>query len=98
MNFIRARVESFAPNVALLIGQKTDSGSSVMVNAVYETVADGLCQEPSLRISLTAAQELMDDLWQCGLRPSEGSGSAGSLRATQEHLADMRRLVFDGKP
>jgi len=39
------------------------------------------------------AQELMDSLWQCGIRPSEGSGSAGSLAATQGHLLDMRKLV-----
>jgi hypothetical protein len=36
----------------------------------------------------------MDQLWQCGLRPSEGTGSAGSLAATQRHLEDMRALVF----
>jgi len=36
----------------------------------------------------------MDELWQCGLRPSEGSGSAGSLAATERHLADMRKLAF----
>ena len=31
---------------------------------------------------------------QCGIRPSEGSGSAGSLAATERHLHDMRALVF----
>jgi hypothetical protein len=54
--------------------------------------------EPFMSLHLTAAQELMDELWRCGLRPSEGSGSAGSLAATERHLADMRRLVFKGKP
>jgi hypothetical protein len=43
-----------------------------------------------------AAQLLMDRLWECGLRPTEGSGSAGSLSATQKHLEDMRTLVFNG--
>ena len=42
-----------------------------------------------------AAQQLMDELWRVGFRPTEGSGSAGSLAATERHLADMRRLVFD---
>lgn len=41
------------------------------------------------------AQSLMDNLWECGLRPSEGSGSAGALAATQRHLEDMRKLVFE---
>ena len=40
------------------------------------------------------AQALMDRLWDCGLRPSEGTGSAGSLEATRKHLEDMRTLVF----
>jgi hypothetical protein len=29
----------------------------------------------------------------CGIRTSEGSGSAGSLAATERHLADMRAIV-----
>jgi hypothetical protein len=33
-------------------------------------------------------------LWNCGLRPTEGSGSAGSLAATQRHLDDMRTVAF----
>ena len=40
------------------------------------------------------AQILMDDLWNAGLRPTEGSGSAGSLAATQKHLQDMRTIAF----
>ena len=54
--------------------------------------------EPSLKIGMHEAQVLMDQLWECGLRPSEGSGSAGQLAATQKHLNDMRNLVFKNKP
>ena len=48
---------------------------------------------PTLEIAEPAAQKLMDDLWDCGLRPSEGSGSAGQLAAVQNHLEDMRKLL-----
>jgi len=48
---------------------------------------------PVMTLDATQAQRLMDDLWDCGLRPSEGSGSAGAMAATQRHLADMRALV-----
>lgn len=41
------------------------------------------------------AQALMDRLWACGLRPTEGKGSAGALAATERHLQDMQRLVFE---
>ena len=44
-------------------------------------------------LSKTAAQQLMDDLWACGVRPTEGRGSAGQLVAVQEHLKDMKIIV-----
>ena len=50
--------------------------------------------EPSFAMSRDSAQQLMDELWNVGLRPTEGTGSAGSLAATERHLADMRALVF----
>lgn len=40
-------------------------------------------------------QQLMDELWRAGFRPSEGTGSAGQLAATQAHLKDMQKLVFE---
>lgn len=51
--------------------------------------------DPTLRLDDTAAQMLMDQLWNCGLRPTEGSGSAGALAATQKHLEDMRQIAFN---
>lgn len=56
---------------------------------IYNVDAPG----DGVMINGEAAQQLIDDLWQCGLRPSEGAGSAGSLAATQRHLSDMRKLV-----
>lgn len=57
----------------------------------------GVYIEPTFHLSYENAQQLMDDLWVCGLRPSEGTGSAGALAATQKHLEDMRKLVFEKK-
>lgn len=56
---------------------------------------DGLTYEtaPFVSIHRDSAQALMDELWSIGLRPSEGTGSAGSLAATERHLADMRAIV-----
>lgn len=53
---------------------------------------------PMVSLRKDEAQQLMDELWRAGLRPSEGSGSAGSLAATERHLADMRALVFKLPP
>lgn len=40
-------------------------------------------------------QVLIDDLWNIGVRPTEGTGSAGAMTATQEHLKDMQKIAFD---
>jgi hypothetical protein len=49
---------------------------------------------PMCQLSSEAGQLLMDDLWQAGLRPSEGTGSAGAFKAVQNHLSDMRKIAF----
>ena len=33
---------------------------------------------------------LMDSLWDCGLRPTKGAGSAEAMAATQEHLKSLK--------
>lgn len=35
-------------------------------------------------------QELMDALWSCGIRPSNGEGNVGQIGAMRQHLADMK--------
>lgn len=49
---------------------------------------------PTVSLEPQAAQKLMDDLWDCGIRPSEGTGSAGQLAAVQKHLEDFRTIAF----
>lgn len=61
---------------------------------VLKPVEPGAFIESTLALPYDDAQTLMDDLWQAGLRPTEGSGSAGSLAATERHLADMRTIAF----
>ena len=66
-----------------------------IVAPVYGTPLpnDGATPEPSLQLSPEATQQLMDQLWLSGIRPTEGTGSAGSLAATEKHLNDMRAIV-----
>lgn len=59
-----------------------------------EDEVDSFATAPSFKLHPEQAQALMDQLWTCGLRPSEGSGSAGSLAATERHLEDMRKLAL----
>ncbi len=88
---------SFDRYVEVALYQETDEGESVFSGAPIEfrQVQVGAYAEPTLRLRRDEAQELMDALWSAGLRPTEGSGSAGALAATQAHLQDMRKLVFN---
>lgn len=67
---------------------------AVAVAVEMETLDEGVIPSPTFTLDPDEAQALIDQLWNCGLRPTEGTGSAGALAATQNHLADMRRLVF----
>ena len=50
--------------------------------------------DPFMSIGTEMAQELMDSLWNCGVRPSEqGADNVGKEKALLNHLEDMRRLV-----
>lgn len=94
---IRAVSAPWGDTVDLLIMERTwgqDRPKRVVTALTVADVPEGHWLEPTLRMDRTAAQQLIDNLWQCGLRPTEGTGSAGSLKATERHLEDMRRLVF----
>lgn len=83
--------------IALLVESRGPAGFSIgqpIVLRKMKPEEDGYGPAPTLRISSGSAQQLMDDLWNCGLRPSEGSGSAGQLASVQKHLDDMRRISF----
>jgi hypothetical protein len=49
---------------------------------------------PTFRLEGMEAQELMDMLWDCGLRPTQAKASAGQTEAVMRHLEDMRALAF----
>ncbi len=92
---IMARREDWSEGVSLHLKEKTQGmGQLVAQPLVMKQVEQGLHIEPFLRLSINEAQQLIDELWQCGLRPSEGTGSAGSLKATENHLQDMRSIVM----
>jgi hypothetical protein len=74
------------------ISIKCESGWCV--DAEFKKIPEGEVPPWFLRIGDLEAQALMDRLWTAGFRPTEGSGSAGALAATERHLVDMRRMVF----
>lgn len=93
---ISARLEDFLDHISLRARlEHAGVERSFAAPVTYHEQPEGFPVEPFMRIGITEAQQLMDELWNCGIRPSEGSGSAGSLKATQNHLEDMRKISFD---
>ena len=92
---IMARREDWSDGISIYMRQRTvGNGACVAAPVTLVKAKEGDFIEPMLRIEIQAAQQLIDELWQCGLRPTEGTGSAGSLKATENHLADMKRIAF----
>lgn len=54
---------------------------------------EGLHHPDFMALSQMSAQNLMDELWSCGVRPSNGAGNNDLLAATKYHLEDMREIV-----
>lgn len=84
--------------IALHAGIESRKGTPIILQPAEAKQLEGdesqLAQPPFLVITYEEAQMLMDELWTCGIRPTEGSGSAGSLAATERHLADMRTIAM----
>lgn len=62
---------------------------------VFRQHRRGLSAAPTLEIPPERAQQLMDDLWSAGLRPTEGRQSEGVTAAQARHLEDMRAIAFN---
>lgn len=84
----------FSDGIDLHLAERRPSGLFVAQPLILMERNEHEFSDPFLRLRMHDAQRLMDELWGCGLRPSEGSGSAGSLRATEKHLSDMQRIAF----
>lgn len=69
-------------------------GMAIALPVVMEKYETTKVARPMIEIGIHQAQQLMDSLWACGIRPAEGSGSAGSLAATERHLRDMQMIVI----
>lgn len=91
---IHAQRELWNDTIAIHMAEQKPFGLFVAQAVTFTEQPVGSYHEPFLRLRLDDAQRLMNELWDCGLRPSEGTGSAGSLKATEKHLTDMQRIAF----
>lgn len=96
-----AHREPWSGMISVLMGREDNHDRNMIYAAEpvqFKTEArkPGAIIEPALTLEYHEAQMLMDSLWDAGLRPTEGTGSAGAMAATQKHLEDLRTLVFKG--
>lgn len=89
-----AERQDMGRTIALYVGANTGASRYAVKPVVFVTAEEGVLTPPAMRLSIDAGQKLMDELWRAGLRPSEGTGSAGALAATERHLRDMQKIAF----
>ena len=70
-----------------------EPGMVECLTRTWESVPEMHRPPEGLFLEFKTAQSLMDQLWNCGFRPTEGAGSAGALLATQEHVKDLRMVT-----
>lgn len=91
----RVQSEIWSRDIKLHFAVQTPQGQMAVAEPlVFRSVEPNTLLPEAVALSHDAAQQLMDELWQVGLRPSEGTGSAGALAATQKHLEDMQGIAI----
>lgn len=94
-----AATQLWSDSVQVGIGRTGMDGDRSRVTNVatltLNPIKEGDYSEPTMSLTPAEARDLMDALWGAGVRPSNGTGNVGQLGATEKHLEDMRRLVFD---
>ena len=93
---LRAQRSDYRRSLELMLVQRLGGGKVAFGKPVEMEEYDEFVyvSDPTLQLSEHAAQLLIDDLWTCGYRPSEGTGSVGALKAVQDHVKDLRKIVF----
>lgn len=92
-----------------LLAKQADGTTGLAMPLVFHQLADGHRIEPSEYtlngrgewepVGREFLQAVLDHAWAIGMRPIgyHGSGSPEIVKAMNDHLQDMRKLVFDAK-
>lgn len=89
---------SFNGEYEMLCCFKDDRGNFYVPNeVVFGLHEEGVAIPNSSKFPLTkeTVQQMMDNLWAQGIRPSQMKTPEETLNATQNHLKDMRDIVFN---
>lgn len=91
---VRAKAAPWAGGVEIAAFGRISNGDTRVATVQWEPISDNAEMKTLLTLRVEQAQVLMDDLWNAGIRPTEGAGSAGAMRAAERHIQDLRAVAF----
>lgn len=91
---VRAKAAPWANSIEIAAFGKLPSGDTKAAVVQWQTISEAAELPTLLALSIIQAQVLMDDLWNAGIRPTEGAGTAGAMRAAERHIEDLRTIAF----
>jgi hypothetical protein len=74
---------------------ETADGYNLCHDGTWKKVPPYVNHPAPITLSYQNAQQLADQLYAAGIRPTEAAGSAGALSAVNAHLKDLQKLVFE---
>ena len=90
----------YMDRVDILVGEldyRTGKIGRVAEYVEFEMVDRGpgsLISRATIELDSYAAVALMNALWGVGIRPTDFKSPGGEIKRLEDHLADMRKLVF----
>ena len=78
-----------------IVDVSTSGKVSVASQITFTEVEEGayLSNGSTLSLDFDAATRLMDDLWGCGVRPTDQRDRSGEVGAMKEHIVDLRKVL-----
>lgn len=80
----------------VIVDDRTDASYVLVPKEEWQEVSpsDQAPRESIINLPLDAGQQMIDDLWRMGYRPSSGVSSTGQDEAQKSHISDLRRVIF----
>lgn len=88
--------QPFNDKIGIHCGEKKPDGTWSAATSITMTAlkTGEVSPGPFMELDYTDGQQLMDELWNAGVRPSDSRDLSGQISAMKAHMSDLRRLVF----
>lgn len=98
--YVRVQNREYDCYTHINIWQKDQQGRVYHAKPIeMELTEDGSCAQSSMVIhagdSKPFLNQLMNELWNLGIRPANGKIEESQFSAMNEHIKDLRRIAFE---